>query len=75
MHLGDPSLPRAVPYEMDDHRKRGRQLAVQGDPVEAGRGAQGLQSGGNMFGGIRVDGAAPSFVSGVQGGQQLAVYL
>lgn len=71
MHLGDPALPRAVPHEMHDHRERGRQLAVQSHPVETGRSAQRLQSGGDMLGGIGVDGAAPTFVPSVQCGQQL----
>ncbi len=70
MHLGDPPLSRAVPHEMHDYRERGRQLAVQSHPIETGRCAQRLQSGGDMLGGIGVDGAAPAFVPGVQRGQQ-----
>lgn len=65
MHLGDPPLSRAVPHEMHDHRERGRQLAVQGDPVKTGRGTQRLQSGGDMLGGVRVDRAAPSRMPGL----------
>ena len=57
MHLGDPSPPGAVPYEMQDHRQSCRQLAVQRGPIEAGGRAQGLQTGRYIGRRVRMDGA------------------
>lgn len=63
MRLGDLSQPGPVPYEMDHYRQRRRQLTVQRDPVESGRRAEGLQTGRDMLGGIRVDRAATARVN------------
>src|SRR5690625_7383468 len=57
---------------LDDDLQGAGHLRRQGCPIQTAQSTEGLQAGGDIGGGVGVDGAAAALVTGVQGLQQLA---